>query len=100
MNKFQFKCVLFRLLKQCIDTVGKNGIEQSELLIQTKPYQKNALSIMVRSNFPIKEEAVENELTYCRTLFTTDCGSLLTELVPKGICFQLIMFHKDSQHAY
>jgi nitrogen-specific signal transduction histidine kinase len=100
MNKFQLKGVLFRLVKQCIDAVGKNSIEKSELLIQTKPYQKNALSMTITSNFPIEKESVEKELTYCRTLFTTDCGSLLTELVPNGICFQLIMFHKDSRYAY
>ncbi|MFJ1267195.1 histidine kinase [Legionella lytica] len=100
MQKSQLKCVLFRLLKQCIDSVEKNDIKQSELLIQTKPHQQNILSVTITSNFPIKEESVEQELTYCRTLFTTDCGRLLTESVPNGICFQLLMFHKDPQDVY
>ncbi|WP_252581935.1 sensor histidine kinase [Legionella lytica] len=99
INKSQLKGVLFRLLKQCIGTVEKNAIEQSELVIQTKPHQNNALSMTITSNFPIKEESVEDELTYCRTLFTTDCGSLSAELVPNGICFKLIMFYKDSRYA-
>ena len=93
MSKSQLKCVLFRLLKQCIDTAG-NHIEHSELFIQTKPYKKDALRMTITSNYPIKEESLESELTYCRTLFTTDSGSLLAELTPEGICFQLIMFHK------
>ncbi|WP_454780434.1 histidine kinase [Legionella sp. WA2022007384] len=98
INQFQVKQVLFRLLKQCINTIEKNKIPEAKLEIQTHK-EKNAAKIIIKSNFLIREEDVESELIYCRTLLNKDNDNLLAELFMDASCFQLILT-KGNGYAF
>ncbi|WP_010652948.1 histidine kinase [Fluoribacter dumoffii] len=92
MDKFPIKHVLFRILKKCITTVEKNKIQNSKLEIQTT-VQKDTIKIIIISNCFMEENDLEKELTYCRTFFNVDNGTLSADLLTDGICFQIMIYH-------
>ncbi|CAM2950273.1 sensory histidine kinase AtoS [Legionella steigerwaltii] len=90
INKLPLKQVLFRLLKHCIATVEENKIQNAQLEIQTIIHE-DAINIMIKSNLPMKEDNLERELAYCRTLLNVNNGTLSADLLANGICFQIII---------
>lgn len=90
----------FRLLKLCVAIVEANKIQNAELRVQAQLDKKNALSITIKSNFPIKDSVAETELNYCRSLFVDENGTLTMKALPDGICFTISIFDHGRLKYY
>ncbi|AUH74292.1 hypothetical protein [Legionella sainthelensi] len=93
-----FKQILFRILKQCINTVEKNKISNSILILGTK-MQKNTFNMNIKCNFIIEKNELKEEILKCRTYLMRKNDSIRIEFLSDSTIFKLIMVNQGKEYG-